>query len=959
MYKRSPIPKASHLDFAFDHVGNFTPPKTSMFNLDNEENTVEVETVDQESPKKGVEVSSPSVKPKNKRGTIVIPTPDKRRSSVFLKKRAEVIQETAKRNVDDSDNSDNDDGFPLSMFNLPDSTVQKSCEVNEIQEKEETERQELLEKRQKNREFLSKYGINVIEEEEKEKQDQAQQILTTTKNCGRIQFGEVVIPPNAPKDLICEECEKAYSVYYCIRCVQVFCYTCCDLCHPRISANDTMHEHEANGLIRGLLPSDTSRVKLENTFYLPDYEVFPEELSKIKDISKPNSLMINSDPNSRYVLNPSRQLPANAACYQVNDLIMFTDPASKQKAYGRIISDYDYRHGNETTPILIRGEHSNIYYIVQFLNLLTDTDAELESILLADDNYQSLQRKKEKEKDIEKRLNLVPELNYEKMKTIKDTILKINQKLKEYQNLMILGPKNHLRNLNFPKGIPFDITGRKKKPKHRSGGEAGGTGVEGIKEEESDDEEENEENSVSASSLTKNQLTSHALQAQQRQQKKQQQLDPNDIRRYIHQLNKEDNSSLASSSLSSHHTQQPPKPQHFHRHALNQLSLEQRVTLHAVEQSYQRNKEKELLKKERQKERREDAISELSEDEQMKYGREREEEQLLEITVKQLEKEISLIEDNKTRRRKLLELSTYQRLLREKEEEKKKEVFNSSGKGAVAGMEERSLIPSFLLSTEEMEKRRKKAVPFDENHPFANHTIDYNLYANLDTLDNQSLLSYQNDHQDPLPSNHRSYEDYIIQSTMDGYKTSHYFPNEKPYIRHTNDGGAEGAAGVDGKRGEKEREREKKKRNRIDCSSAISLTHSLTSATSASAASVGSLSSFQSVSSQLLEKEISSKLLDIIILPEKEIECSFVSYLQQLEMKKQSLLKGMFSKTELIYLRAQMIMKFHHWRKVTSQFTLEKYHQMACKIQRRIRVWLYRVSHTVICFRLVLIFLFS
>lgn len=66
---------------------------------------------------------------------------------------------------------------------------------------------------------------------------------TITMNCGMIKFQDIVIPPSAPTDLICEECEVAISVLYCRRCKQVFCMRCAEQCHPKPYGED-YHPHE-------------------------------------------------------------------------------------------------------------------------------------------------------------------------------------------------------------------------------------------------------------------------------------------------------------------------------------------------------------------------------------------------------------------------------------------------------------------------------------------------------------------------------------------------------------------------------------------------------------------------------------------------------------------------------------------------------------------------------------------
>ena len=87
-----------------------------------------------------------------------------------------------------------------------------------------------------------------------------------TVSCGRIKFEGIEVKPDAPTDLICEECERQYCKFFCLECNQgkkkyprikrilltlkVFCAKCANLCHPKSYGGSIMHPHETKGWIR-------------------------------------------------------------------------------------------------------------------------------------------------------------------------------------------------------------------------------------------------------------------------------------------------------------------------------------------------------------------------------------------------------------------------------------------------------------------------------------------------------------------------------------------------------------------------------------------------------------------------------------------------------------------------------------------------------------------------------------
>lgn len=185
---------------------------------------------------------------------------------------------------------------------------------------------------------------------------------------GGIRFAEAVVVagPEAPKDLICEECEKAFSSHFCSLCDQVFCSKCLGLCHQRANLGRELHEHEVEDAIRVIQIGDTSRIKPFTGFVMPDNELFEEDFMKIRDLEQPNSLSADKG----VVIKPSTT-PTQYPKYKVNELVLFLDPVTQQEAYGRIISEWDFRHGL-SAPVISRGEQPGAYYIVEMTELLGD-----------------------------------------------------------------------------------------------------------------------------------------------------------------------------------------------------------------------------------------------------------------------------------------------------------------------------------------------------------------------------------------------------------------------------------------------------------------------------------------------------------------------------------------------------------------------------------------------------------
>ena len=68
---------------------------------------------------------------------------------------------------------------------------------------------------------LDKKDQNTLEYFERINEEKSLTEQRVTVQSGRIRFENVILPPDAPKDLICEECETALSSFFCLECSQV------------------------------------------------------------------------------------------------------------------------------------------------------------------------------------------------------------------------------------------------------------------------------------------------------------------------------------------------------------------------------------------------------------------------------------------------------------------------------------------------------------------------------------------------------------------------------------------------------------------------------------------------------------------------------------------------------------------------------------------------------------------
>ena len=261
-----------------------------------------------------------------------------------------------------------------------------------------------------------------------------------TATAGRIQFEGIMVEEKVAPLLLCENCEVRYSVVYCRDCGrggEVQCLRCCELCHP-IPEGLLKHPHEVEtsqrpAAIRPITEDDISRVVVEKPFPIPDYYIEESDaaLAKGVDLSIPNTLATNyTDPAANSVRNtvPYMDLPK----YQVDDKLIFMDPVTKQQAYGRVISEWDQRHGT-VAPSILRGEGSMYLYFVEKIDLIANVGT-------LGDLLKFLEKKEE-----------APE--YPVFKDLEDVPYRwefaaareVNRKVNEMHELQALGPRRHFR----------------------------------------------------------------------------------------------------------------------------------------------------------------------------------------------------------------------------------------------------------------------------------------------------------------------------------------------------------------------------------------------------------------------------------------------------------------------------------------------------------------------------------
>lgn len=267
------------------------------------------------------------------------------------------------------------------------------------------------------------------------KDESADEAKVEDRFCGTIRFTDIPIPLSAPTDLICEECEKGNAKYYCAGCKQMFCRKCVDLCHPRICAEELMHEHEKNGWIRPVQHGDTSRVVKKDTFFPPDSLCYYEDFSKHRDISRGGSLCTGIKvPDTKGIL--VKEMPR----YRPNDLVLFPDPTTQEEAYGKVISQWEQIH-SEAAPAIVRGDGCSVFYYVQTLGFSKDI-GDPEAFLL--NNQSSLTSAFQEANEASNGLGL----EVEPLARERHMARMLDKRIQDAKNTQVLGPKFHFRDVS-------------------------------------------------------------------------------------------------------------------------------------------------------------------------------------------------------------------------------------------------------------------------------------------------------------------------------------------------------------------------------------------------------------------------------------------------------------------------------------------------------------------------------
>lgn len=278
-----------------------------------------------------------------------------------------------------------------------------------------------------------------------EEAERGPEIKVEDQFCGRIRFTDIPLPLNAPTDLICEECEDRIASFYCAGCKEVFCPKCADFCHPRISAQVLMHEHEKSGWIRPLEFGDTSKIKKTPNIYPPDTLCYYEDWLALRE-SAPELMVVNSSPPKRQAVTRTQE-----SKFAAHSLVLFMDPTGHEEAYGKVISQWEQVH-SQAAPAIVRGDSCTAYYYVQMLGLSKDIGDPVAFV----QKYKAFTAPTmSASSSAVQQSTLLPE---EDLAEEKRMARNIDKKLQDMRNVQVLGPKHHLRDVtNRELLVPQDL----------------------------------------------------------------------------------------------------------------------------------------------------------------------------------------------------------------------------------------------------------------------------------------------------------------------------------------------------------------------------------------------------------------------------------------------------------------------------------------------------------------------
>ena len=195
-----------------------------------------------------------------------------------------------------------------------------------------------------------------------------------------------------------------------------------------------MHFHEEKGWIRPLQFGDKSRVVPPPNFVMPDEDLFPEDMMKVRDLSVPHSLATQNFPNSNEL--KSSVSDEYKSKFPANQMVIFKDPITGRDAFGRVLTEWS-ETGSAAAPPGFRGAGSKLFYVVEMLGLIANARKISNLLRLCNpvvkkknENYGTIAGSV----DVENRYTSKLARNIEK-------------KIAQYEAVQRLGPINHLRYL--------------------------------------------------------------------------------------------------------------------------------------------------------------------------------------------------------------------------------------------------------------------------------------------------------------------------------------------------------------------------------------------------------------------------------------------------------------------------------------------------------------------------------
>ena len=263
--------------------------------------------------------------------------------------------------------------------------------------------------------------------------------------------GDIVDVSQLPS-LLCEECERRDSVLKCETCDQIFCPKCYNLCHMRPKFGTAIHPHETDKdlFVRPINEEDTSSVVVDNKFYLPDYECHEEYLKTTHDITQPNTLATTQHYKS------IEKIPENRAVtgllYKGGDILVYIDPVTKNEVYGRVESEWDFRH-DKSAPTLIRGEGGGLtWYVVRYLGEASPAVLELLEADRPPDYDEETNKENQKHEALMLQLPNLEGVGSTQLRLERLMANRINKRVEKVKKIRKYGPKHHL-NPSVPKGF--------------------------------------------------------------------------------------------------------------------------------------------------------------------------------------------------------------------------------------------------------------------------------------------------------------------------------------------------------------------------------------------------------------------------------------------------------------------------------------------------------------------------